>query len=206
MRNAIKTSVHTKSVTSLNMIFPILPSTVNQSFTKSAYKLIHSSQHLSDNNIIRTLCMWGLVLFTLNCRSVLHNTDMIRTFVCMWGLVLFTLNCRSVLHNTDMIRTLCLWGLVLFTLNCTVPTLSVVLRNNDMIRTLCVCEDLYFSLWAALCAAGLLRNNDIISTLRVCEDVLFILSCTVPMLWVCYVTNQVIHATKQVNHLLKLNL
>ena len=46
MRNAIKTSVHTKSVTNLNMIFPILPSTVNQSFTKCAYKLIHSSHTL----------------------------------------------------------------------------------------------------------------------------------------------------------------
>ena len=46
MRNAIKMSVHTKSVTSLNMIFPILPSTVNQSLTKSAYKLIHSSHTL----------------------------------------------------------------------------------------------------------------------------------------------------------------
>ena len=42
MRNAVKISVHTKSVTSLNMIFPIMPSAVNQSFTKSAYKLIHS--------------------------------------------------------------------------------------------------------------------------------------------------------------------
>ena len=46
MRNAIKISVHIKSVTSLNMIFPILPSAVNQSFTKSAYKLIHSPHAL----------------------------------------------------------------------------------------------------------------------------------------------------------------
>ena len=48
MQNAIKTSAHTKSVTSLNMIFPILPCTVNQSFTKRAYKLIHSSHTLID--------------------------------------------------------------------------------------------------------------------------------------------------------------
>ena len=35
MRNAIKMSVHFKSVTSLNMIFPILPFAANQSFTKT---------------------------------------------------------------------------------------------------------------------------------------------------------------------------
>ena len=43
MQNAVKISVHNKPVTSFNMIFPILPSTVSQSFTKGAYKLIHSS-------------------------------------------------------------------------------------------------------------------------------------------------------------------
>ena len=42
MRNAIKISVHTTFVFSLNMIFPIPPSAVNQSFAKSAYKFIQS--------------------------------------------------------------------------------------------------------------------------------------------------------------------
>ena len=47
MLNATKTSVYSKSVTSLDMVFPVLPSTVNQSFTKSAYKLIHSYHTLT---------------------------------------------------------------------------------------------------------------------------------------------------------------
>ena len=46
MRNAIKFSVHAESVTSLDMILPILPSAINQSFTKNTYKITHYSHAL----------------------------------------------------------------------------------------------------------------------------------------------------------------
>ena len=46
MRNAIKFSVHAESVTSLDMILPILLSAINQSFTKNTYKITHYSHAL----------------------------------------------------------------------------------------------------------------------------------------------------------------
>ena len=39
-------SVHTKSITSLDVILPVLPSAINQSFMKNTHKLTHSSHAL----------------------------------------------------------------------------------------------------------------------------------------------------------------
>ena len=46
MQNAVKFSVHAKSVTGLDMILPIQPSAINQSLMKNTDRLTHSSHGL----------------------------------------------------------------------------------------------------------------------------------------------------------------
>ena len=71
MKNTIIPSVQTISVTSLNMIFTILPSSISQSYTKSTYNVIQSSHALIYPYKSNTNPYWNNCILTFKTQSLL---------------------------------------------------------------------------------------------------------------------------------------
>ena len=98
MKNTIIPSLQTISVTSLNMIFTILPSAVSQSYTKSTHNVIQSSHTLIHPYKSNTNPYWNNYIFTFKTQSLLPLVSELYNAI-------YALRGKSVLRTAQVVYT-----------------------------------------------------------------------------------------------------